>query len=341
MLYRSVLTTAVALAGLTSAAPSGSSDADCRSNAVNILLGRCNLAILPFGCLDELQSDVKSFCSTFLTPKTVSKTATGTTTAVVPFTKTATATTTATESATTTTVTVATVTHLATETFTTLTGTTTITVALPATTIPPVDPNARRRDLGPTDCPELNTASLLALGPAKVSLLCKFLGVKPRTTTVTSTKLSTKLTSTTATVTSTTATTTTAVTVETALSLTTTTSVTTTTTSDVATATETSVDYCAGAPSYGPSVIPGLDNSGVEEVVVEGITSPIECCRQCWSGLNCIASIFDGNTCVLLRVTESLDGTTPTDQCPLGPDDDFIFSPGPGPIRLGPCAPPQ
>lgn len=334
MLYRSVLTTAVALVGVTSAAPSGSPDDTCRLSVLDILLGRCNPLFLPFGCHGELTSQAKSFCSTYLTPKTVSKTASATTTQILFFTNTATASTTATASSTSTTVTVATATNQATETATTFTGTITTTSWIPPTTAP-VPPAGRRRGLWPIGCPEFNTALFLAQGSAQASSLCTFLGVKPRTTTVTSTKTSTTKTSTTATVTTTTATTTTAVTVETALSSTTTTSVTTTTTADVAVATQTLVDYCTGAPTYNPAIAP--DGSGTTTQVTTA-TDAIDCCRKCWLGVNCIATIFSGGNCFQLTVTAALDGTPATPMCPLGADDDFHFTPGPGPILLGPCA---
>lgn len=334
MLYRSVLTTAVALVGVTSAAPSGSADDTCRLSALNILLGRCNNLLLPFGCHGELKSQAKSFCSTYLTPKTVSKTASATTTQVLFFTNTATASTTATATSTSTTVTVATATDQATETATTLTGTITTTSWIPPTSAP-APPADRRRGLWPIGCPEFNTALFLAQGPAQASSLCTFLGVKPRTTTVTSTKTSTTKTSTTATVTTTTATTTTDVTVETALSLTTTTSVTTTTTADVAVATQTLVDYCTGAATYNPAITG--DQTGTTSQVTTA-TDAIDCCRKCWLGVNCIGSIFSGANCIQLIITAALDGTPATPMCPLGADDDYIFTPGPGPIYLGPCA---
>lgn len=259
----------------------------------------------------------------------MSKTASATTTQVLFFTNTATASTTATATSTSTTVTVATATDQATETATTLTGTITTTSWIPPTTAP-APPAGRRRGLRPIGCPELNTALFLAQGPAQASSLCTFLGVKPRTTTITSTK-----TSTTATVTTTTATTRTDVTVETALSLTTTTSVTTTTTTaDVAVATQTLVDYCTGAATYNPAI--GGDPAGTTSQVTTA-TDAIDCCRKCWLGVNCIGSIFSGANWIQLIITAALDGTPATPMCPLGADDDYIFTPGPGPIYLGPC----
>lgn len=336
MLYRSILTTAVALVGLTAAAPKRSCDEKCRSSARNILLGRCNNRLLPSGCLDDLSSQAKSFCSTFLAPETVTATASATTTQVLFFTNTDTATTTDTESTTSTTVTTSTATDLATETSTVFTSTSITTAWVPpTTTVIPLAP----RGLGPVvGCPEFNSTHLLALGPAKVSSLCISLGAKARTTTATSTATLTTQTSTTTTVTTTTATTTTDVTVETTLSQTTTTSVTTTTTSDLATATETIVDHCTGALTYKAAM--NADGTGMLSQTISGVADAIDCCRRCWARLNCAATIFGAGSCLHLITTAAVDGTPATPMCPLGADNDYRFTPGPGTIYLGPCAAP-
>lgn len=334
MLFRSTLAAAVVLVGLTSAAPKRSCDDKCRSSARSILLGRCNNRLLPWGCLDELSGEAKNFCSTFLAPETVTVTASATTTQVLSFTNTDTATSTSTESTTSTTVTITTATDLTTETSTVFTSTSTTTVGVPLTII--VVPLAPRSVRPVGVCPEFNTAHLLALGPAKVSSLCTSLGVKPRTTTATSTATSTTQTSTTTTATTTTATTTTDVAIETTLSQTTTTSVTTTTTSEVATATVL-VDYCSGDQTFNLPTNP--DTRGTTTVILADVTSATECCRRCWSTVSCAASGFFGSSCQNLIVTEA-PGTPITPMCPLGADDGYRFTPGPGPVYLGPCAAP-
>lgn len=100
-------------------------------------------------------------------------------------------------------------------------------------------------------------------------------------------------------------------------------------------ATQTLVDYCTGAATYNPAITG--DQTGTTSQVTTA-TDAIDCCRKCWLGVNCIGSIFSGANCIQLIITAALDGTPATPMCPLGADDDYIFTPGPGPIYLGPCA---
>ncbi|KAM7186381.1 hypothetical protein V8F33_011854 [Rhypophila sp. PSN 637] len=131
------------------------------------------------------------------------------------------------------------------------------------------------------------------------------------------------------TITTTTTTTTTSTTPITTSSTTTTTKTTTTTSPVVATTTAV-VDYC-DITYNGGGITPGntilLPNSTLTDR---------ECCITCFETLNCVASAVGLGYCQLLVKIQSLNGTSASDQCPLGIED-YPVEPGPGTLYLGPC----
>ncbi|KAK0747122.1 hypothetical protein B0T18DRAFT_391446 [Schizothecium vesticola] len=290
MLHHSLLTAVVALLGLTTATTlpaSTTCDATCRSNALASLSGRCHRKLAANGpaCLDAIAAQASTFCSSFLTPTTVSVVATPSVTV------TATATTTSTTTTTTTTTDVTTTTST-----TTSTSTTTTYLSAPSLV-------ARRGARTTAACPDLSTARLLRFAPTKVSSLCSLLGVTPSATTVSSTTTATATT------------TKTVLTVETVVSLTTESTTATTVTGVVATATRV-VDhrFCENDMGYSEGGAPGFGTI----VDVPG-TSPEECCRRCWEITGCAVSLSleNGVDCQLAIVSTQQSGPG-SETCPLG-----------------------
>ncbi|KAK4449832.1 hypothetical protein QBC34DRAFT_437889 [Podospora aff. communis PSN243] len=294
--------------------------------ALGYFAGSCRTPFPPT-CFDSFHSQAVEFCSSYLSLTATSlATATGFTTVTV--TETDTVESTVVETSTTTTDT------------TTTEISTSITLAVSTTTttsyIPPpiVTVTVKRRGGAPASCPDLSTrTSWLTRRPSKLSSLCSRLGVTATTVASTSTAISTATSSDATTTTELT----TSTTLEISTSIATFTSTTVTTSSTVATSIAT-VDYCDASLAVSLE----NDNSGAGNVVLTpgGISDANECCRLCWSTLDCVASAFTAvGQCQLLVKSDPGSGGPATAQCPLGVDEVIVYVPGGGNVFRGPCGP--
>lgn len=328
MRHLSVLAAAVAVGtSLSTAFGNGAPPCGERcSKALSYLAGSCR-APFPPSCINDIHSQAVEFCSSYLS---LTATSLATTTGLTTITVTESDTVESTVVETSTTTTATTTTEISTSTDIALS------TVISTSYIPPpvVTVTVKRR--GPaTSCPDLATrTSWLAQRPAsKLSSICSRLGVTATTISSTATVSSTATSSET--------TTTTDITTSTALevstSITTFTSTTVTTSSAVVTSTVV-VDYCD------PSVAVGLqdDNTGAGNGVLTpgGIQNANECCRLCWSTLDCVASSFPNDQCQLLVKSNPASGGATSPQCPLGVDEVIVYDDlEPRNVFRGPCGP--
>ncbi|KAM7213394.1 hypothetical protein V8F06_011244 [Rhypophila decipiens] len=301
---------------------------------------------IPFHCTARVAHQASAFCSSYLH---IAKTTT-TTTVFKPETTTFQTTTTATQTSTsistelvtTTLTTKTTFTSVSTTTTTSPTSTFTTTIF---TTPGPGDPAfpllVKARQAGyhhnQYDCPDLSKKYLEYRPSVLLHFACACLGIYPsdqhtststQQTTTTVTTIKPKF----ITITTTTTTTTTSTTPTTTTKSTTTTTTTTSTTSPVVATATAVVNYCDISYSGG-GITPG--NTILEPGGNSTLTGR-ECCIICFDTLNCVASAVGLGYCQLLVKTEPLNGTSTSNQCPLGIED-YPVEPGPGTLYLGPC----